>query len=76
MTNASTCTLRANAGSSGVTVSIAASTSGVFTDAVDTYSSATYAITSATTGTNMKVSSLRCMDQYSPSCSNHNILWN
>ena len=60
ITNASTVNLRANAGNSGVSVSIGGSSTGVFTDAVNTYTSATtdamnYQIVTASTGTSMKL---------------------
>lgn len=61
ITNASTITLRANGASAGVSASIAASTTGVFSDSVNTYVSAAtdlmnYQLVTASTGTSMKIS--------------------
>lgn len=64
MTNASTLTLRANAGNAGsVSVSIGASSTGVFVDNTDTYTAATtdamnYKLATASTGTSISISHL------------------
>jgi hypothetical protein len=62
MSSASTLNLRANGGNAGsVAVSIPASTTGVFVDATDTYTSATtdtmnYKLAIGSTGTSLKLS--------------------
>lgn len=61
ITNASTLTLRANTTNTGATVSIIASTTGVFSDSIDIYNSnasdlLNYKLVTASTGTTMKFS--------------------
>ena len=60
ITNASTINLRANSGNAGPAVSITGSTTGIFSDSINTYSAATtdainYQVVTSSAGTSMKI---------------------
>jgi hypothetical protein len=71
ITNASTINLRANAGNAGPSVSITASTTGVFVDSTDTYTANTtdamnYQIVTGSTGTSISISFIEVYGNATP----------
>lgn len=72
ITNASTLTLRANAGNAGsVAVSIGANSTGIFVDATDTYTAATtdamnYKLATGSTGTSISISFIEVYGNATP----------
>jgi hypothetical protein len=70
ITNTTTINLRANAGNTGVALSIGANTTGIFTDATDTYTAATdamnYQLQTGSTGTSMSISFIEVFGNATP----------
>jgi len=71
ITNTTTINLRANAGNTGVALSIGANTTGIFTDATDTYTAAAtdamnYQIMTGSTGTSISISFIEVYGNATP----------